>query len=182
VRAAATARRRDPLDLDAAGWTVSVRAIEQGLLHDGLTHDGALRSAVESGVAFEQWDVGVARAAWLGPWPPTEPVLRATLARIASRNGDGPWVVPWPGDQDDGLPGTEPPSVVATLWLARALALAGQPDEAHERIEAVAALGGAVGLLPESFDPRTGLALGNRPSAEAHVAFLEAVLTQGRRA
>ncbi len=103
--------------------------------------------------------------------------MRATLAQIASRNGDGPWVLPWPVDLDDGWPGSEPPSVTATLWLAGALGLAGQSDEAHERLEAVAALAGPLGLLPESVDPRTGLALGNRPSAEAHVALLEAVIT-----
>ena len=109
-------------------------------------------------------------------------MVRSTLDRVVSRNSDGPWSVPWPAELDDGLPGSEPPSVVATLWMARALALAGEVDAAHERIDAVAGLGGALGLLPESFDPRGGLALGNRPSAEAHVAFLQAVVTLDGRA
>jgi GH15 family glucan-1,4-alpha-glucosidase len=38
------------------------------------------------------------------------------------------------------------------------------------------ALGGPLALLPESIDARTGTGLGNRPSAEAHLALLEAVL------
>jgi hypothetical protein len=182
VRAADAARRRDPLDLSAAAWTVSVRAVERWLLRHGLTSDGVLRSAADDGADPEQWDVGVCRAAWLGPWPPGDAVVRSTVDRITSRNTDGPWLVPWPADVDDGLPGTEPPSVAATLWMARALALAGEADAAHERVEAVATLGEHLGLLPESFDARGGLALGNRPSAEAHVAFLEAVLTLDQQA
>jgi len=182
VRAADRARRRHPLDLSAAGWTVSVRAVEQWLLRHGLTSGGVVRSAAADGPDPEQWDVGVARAAWLGPWPPDDVVVRSTLDRVVSRNSDGPWLVPWPAELDDGLPGSEPPSVVATLWMARALALAGEADAAHERIEAVAGLAGGLGLLPESYDARSGLALGNRPSAEAHVAFLQAVLTPDGRA
>ena len=76
---------------------------------------------------------------------------------------------------DDGWPGTEPPSLAATLWWARAAALAGDTDAAHERVEAVLALAGPLGLLPEAVDPRTRTALGNRPSVEAHVALLSAI-------
>jgi alpha,alpha-trehalase len=65
--------------------------------------------------------------------------------------------------------------VAATLWWARAAALAGQLDEARAGVEAAVALAGPLGLLPESVDPRTGLALGNRPSAESHVALLGAI-------
>jgi len=174
TRAAASARSRNPLDLDAAGWVGAVRDIERWLLRDGVTADGILRSP-----GGDQCDAGLARAAWLGPWPAWDHVVVATLERIRDRNADGPWLVPWPADVDDGRPGTEPASVVATLWWARAAALAGRTDEAHERIEAAVALGGPLGLLPESVDARTGMALGNRPSAAAHTALLEAILAVG---
>jgi GH15 family glucan-1,4-alpha-glucosidase len=175
-RLAATATRRNPLDLDAAGWGVSVRAIEGWLLHDGVAPDGVLRPSSDPAFPSDQWDAALSRSAWLGPWPPYDHVVRATLERIRSRNSDGAWLVPWPVDLDDGRPGIEPPSVVATLWWARAAALAGDLEEAHERIDAAVALGGPLALLPESIDARTGMGLGSRPSAEAHVALLEAVL------
>jgi len=177
ARAATAARGRNPLDLDAAGWTVGVRAIERWLLHDAVASDGILRATGDPDVPAEQTDAGLVRAAWLGPWPETDHVVRATLERVRSRNGDGEWIVPWPVELDDGLPGDEPPSVAATLWWARAAALTGDLDAAHGRIDAVVAAGGPLGLLPESFDPRTATALGNRPSAEAHASLLDAVLT-----
>jgi GH15 family glucan-1,4-alpha-glucosidase len=175
ARLAAAARRSNPLDLDAAGWAVAAREVERWLVDEGVAPDGVLRAVAGAPPASGQWDASLARAAWLGPWPAGDHVVAATLARVRSRNDESGWAVPWPTDIDDGLPGTEPPSVVATLWGARAAALAGDLDGAHARIEAAVALAGPLGLLPESVDPRTGLALGNRPSAEAHVALLSAI-------
>jgi GH15 family glucan-1,4-alpha-glucosidase len=174
-RLAATARRRNPLDLDAAGWALAARETERWLLEHGAGPDGVLRPLTDAPTASGQWDAALARCAWQGPWPASDHLVRATLARIRARNEDGGWLVPWPTDLDDGLPGAEPPSVVATLWWARGAALAGQLDAAVERIETSIALAGPLGLLPESVDPRTVLALGNRPSAEAHVALLAAI-------
>jgi hypothetical protein len=166
VSAAASARSRNPLDLDAAGWHTAARDIERSVLE-----------AVGSGAVLDVvTDAGLARMAWLGPWPAWDQVAVATLERLIERNGQGPWIYPWPEGLDDGLPGVEPPSVEATLWVARALALAGREDEANERIEAAAGLAGPLGLLPESVDPVTGMALGNRPAAAAHVALLGAIL------
>jgi GH15 family glucan-1,4-alpha-glucosidase len=175
ARLAAAARRRNPLDLDAAGWAVGARDVERWLLDAGVAPDGVLRAVADAPPASGQWDASLARAAWLGPWPATDHVVGATLARIAARNDESGWAVPWPTDLDDGLPGAEPPSVTATLWCARAAALAGDLDAAHLRIEAAIALAGPLALLPESVDPRTAMALGNRPSAEAQVALLSAI-------
>jgi GH15 family glucan-1,4-alpha-glucosidase len=107
-------------------------------------------------------------------------VVTATVAHVERHLRDGPWVLPYSEDVDDGRPGTEPASVVATLWLARALASAGRWDEAHERMEAVGALGGPLHLLSESVDPTLRSPLGNRPSAAAHVAFLQAAVALDR--
>ncbi|HZQ58875.1 MAG TPA: trehalase-like domain-containing protein [Acidimicrobiales bacterium] len=175
ARLAERARRRNPLDFDAAGWAAAARDIERSLLHDGVGPDGVLRPLTDALPASGQWDAALARCAWQGPWPAGDHVVRATLDRARARNEDGGWLVPWPVDLDDGLPGAEPPSVTATLWWARAAALTGDVDAAHERVEAVLALAGPLGLLPEAVDPRMGMALGNRPSAEAHVALLSAV-------
>jgi GH15 family glucan-1,4-alpha-glucosidase len=62
------------------------------------------------------------------------------------------------------------------LWLARSLALGGRWEEAHLIMEAAVDLAGPLHLLPTSVDPSSGEPLGNRPSAEAHVALISAAL------
>ncbi|GAC1314694.1 MAG: glycoside hydrolase family 15 protein [Acidimicrobiales bacterium] len=169
--AVAEARRRNPLDLDAAGWQVAVRDLERWLRDTAVGNGGILRANVPGAA-----DAALARVAFWGPWPADDPVTRATLAHIETRLGNGAWLGPYAEELDDGLPGTEPASVTATLWLARALATAGRWDEAHERMEAAATLAGTLHLMPESVDPTRRAALGNRPSASAHVAFIEAAV------
>ena len=171
--AAATgeARRRNPLDLDAAEWQTAVRDIERWFRETAVGEGGLLRANVP-GAAY----AALARVASWGPWPADDPVTRATLAHIGTRLGNGPWLTPYSEELDDGLPGSEPASVVATLWFARALAATNRWDEAHERMEAAIDLGGPLHLLPESIDPTRRAALGNRPSAAAHVAFLQAAV------
>jgi len=176
IAVAAAARRRNPLDLDAAGWLVMARALEGALQTEA---DGVLR--VASGLTGTAGtDAALVRVAWLGPWPADDPVVRATLERLIERNSEGGWLHAWPVDIDDGLPGSEPCSVVATLWLARALALAGRWEEAHERMERAVDLAGPLHLFPESVNGTTGAPLGNLPSTPAHVAFVEAALALAR--
>jgi hypothetical protein len=174
ARVSALAWRRHPLDLDAAGWHEACVGVERSLLEAAVAGSGALRGR-------RGWDpdAGLVAVAWLGPWPPDDAVVGATIERVRSRLGHGPWVLPYPEDADDGWPGTPPASVEATLWMARAEALSGQVDEANLRMEAVATLAGPLGLLPESVDPTTGEARGNRPSAGAHLAWIEAALAVG---
>ena len=207
--AAASARRRNPLDLDAAGWQVAARQVERWLASKGVDAGGVLRpfAAADGGSAAgldggsfrpggtgagaeagAGWtgslaggsDAALVRVAAWGPWPPDDVVVRNTIDRIIERNGDGPWIRPWPADLDDGRAGTEPASVTATLWVIRALALARRWEEAQERLDAVLTLAGPLGLLAESVDATTGDALGNRPSAAAHLALIEAALALGR--
>ena len=188
--AAASARRRNPLDLDAAGWHVAGRQIERWLTSTGVDAGGVLRpfaatdaaEAPAGGTGSEAGgsDAALVRVAAWGPWPPDDVVVRNTIDRIIERNGDGPWIRPWPSDLDDGRAGTEPASVTATLWVVRALALARRWEEAQERLDAVLTLAGPLGLLPESVDATTGVALGNWPSAAAHLALIEAALALGR--
>ena len=180
--AASSARRRHPLDLDAAGWQLAAREIERWLTSTGVDAGGVLKPFAQSEGASAEGgsDAALVRVAAWGPWPADDVVVRSTIDRVLERNGDGPWIRPWPSDLDDGRAGFEPASVTATLWVVRALALDRRWEEAQERMEAVVALAGPLGLLPESVDSATGAALGNRPSAAAHVALIEAALALGR--
>ncbi|GAC1592396.1 MAG: glycoside hydrolase family 15 protein [Acidimicrobiales bacterium] len=178
--AAAEARRRHPLDLDATSWHAAVRDIESWLQRDGVGASGVLRAGTDTrrggpdGAAGS--DAALIRVATWGPWGADDPVTAATLARVEQRLGQDQWLFPYPDDLDDGLSGSEPASVVATLWLARALAACGRWDEAHGRMEAAISLGGSLHLLPQSVNPGPGAPLGNRPDAGAHAAFLDAAL------
>ena len=166
--AATAARRRNPLDLAAARWHAAAREIEDALL-------ALARPALPSGVE-RATDASIVRLAGLGPWAPDDEVVRATISSVATTLGDGLWIYPYSPDLDDGLEGHEPPSVVATLWLARALARTGRWEEAHARVEAAVDLAGPLHLLPESVDVPSRGPLGNRPSAAAHVALIGAAL------
>jgi hypothetical protein len=144
---------RHPLDLDAVGWHRARRAAEAAMAEWGPTLP-------------DTPDPGVLSAAWLGPWPTEDPRVAASMAEVRLRHGVGLFLAP------------EPPaaSVVETLRYARALAALGRWEEANLTVEAVRDLAGPLGLLPVAVDPTTGQGRGNRPSAAAHLAFLEATL------
>jgi GH15 family glucan-1,4-alpha-glucosidase len=75
---------------------------------------------------------------------------------------------------DDGLSGAEGTFLICTFWLAEALALAGEVDEAEAVFERAAATANDVGLMAEEVDPETGELLGNFPQAFSHVGMVNA--------
>jgi GH15 family glucan-1,4-alpha-glucosidase len=75
---------------------------------------------------------------------------------------------------DDGLRGGEGTFLMCTFWLAEALALAGEVDEARAVFERAAATANDVGLMAEEVDPGTGELLGNFPQAFSHVGLINA--------
>ncbi len=95
-------------------------------------------------------------------------MVSASVDEVRRHLGVGPWLAPNPPAA----------SVVATLRYARALAALERWDDADAALEACTDLAGPLGLLPECVDPTTGEARGNRPSAAAHLAYLEALLTR----
>jgi hypothetical protein len=155
--------KRNPLDVDAAGWHRQRMAAEANLLAHAARHRGALDDGREADALL---------VAWYGPWPEDDPVITATTAATTSRLSAGGWLLARAPDVDSGRAA----SVVATLWRIRALAASKRWEEANLAMETVATLAGPLGLLPEFVDPTTGRARGNRPCAAAHLAFVEAAL------
>jgi hypothetical protein len=166
--------QRNPLDLDAAHWHDQRVRLEKELLAAAAKGRGGLTAMF--GQAGDPVDASLLRVAWLGPWPAYDMVVETTIDKLAEQLSSGPWLHPYPVELDDGFGGEAGASVVATLWQARALAVIGRWEEANLIMEAVSALAGPLGLLPERVDPTTGEPLGNRPSAAAHLAFIEAAL------
>jgi GH15 family glucan-1,4-alpha-glucosidase len=171
-RMARLARAANPLDLDALGWQQAAAGILTGLEADAAAGRGL---SIDSGPG-EHPDAALLRLAWAGPWPLDHPPVVATVDRILQRLGTGPVLNRYPADVDDGRPGPDSPDVLASLWAVRALAGLQRWEEAHERMARICALGEPLGLLSEAVDPLSGEMLGNRPSAGAHLALIEAAL------
>jgi GH15 family glucan-1,4-alpha-glucosidase len=109
-----------------------------------------------------------------GPWPPFHPVVVRTVERTIERLESGRLLYRLPATVDDGRAGPDNPDLLASLWGVRALARLERWEEAHERMEAVLALAGPVGLLSEAADPTSGELLGNLPSTAVHLAVIDA--------
>jgi len=82
----------------------------------------------------------------------------------------------------DGLPGSEGAFLACSFWLANALQMIGQDDEAAELFGRLLALRNDLGLLSEEYDPRYGRQVGNTPQAFSHVPLIQAALNLDRHA
>jgi GH15 family glucan-1,4-alpha-glucosidase len=178
-----TARRAqtaNPLDLAAVVWRQEARRVLRWLESDGLAADGGLRRDPSPG---DHPDAALLRVAWRGPWPPEHPIVTRTVDRILERLANGLLLHRLPAEVDDGRSGTDSPDLLASIWAARALAALGRWEEAHDRFEAVAGLGGELGLLADAADPISGELLGNLPAAGVHLAVIDtaAALEAGPR-
>jgi GH15 family glucan-1,4-alpha-glucosidase len=80
----------------------------------------------------------------------------------------------------DGLPGSEGAFLACSFWLANALDMIGQDDEATELFERLMSLRNDLGLLSEEYDPRYGRQVGNTPQAFSHVPLIQAALNLDR--
>jgi len=76
----------------------------------------------------------------------------------------------------DGLSGSEGAFLACSFWLANALQLTGQPDEAAGMFEHLLSFRNDVGLLSEEYDPRHGRLVGNTPQAFSHFALIQTAL------
>ena len=80
----------------------------------------------------------------------------------------------------DGLSGSEGAFLACSFWLANALHMIGQDDEATELFERLLRLRNDVGLLSEEYDPRYRRQVGNTPQAFSHVPLIQAALNLDR--
>jgi hypothetical protein len=173
-RMAASARRKNPLDLDAAGWQQESRAIRAWVEDFGVAAAGGLRRDTS---AADYPDADLLAVAWRGPWPADHLVTVKTVERALDRLGQGPALIErYPPEVDDGLPPGRPPGMAVSFAAVRALAALGRWDEAHARMEVLCGLTGPLGLAGEAADARTGQVLGNYPATGSHLALVAAAL------
>jgi len=104
--------------------------------------------------------------------PPDDPRILRTIERTRQELGEGPFVHRY--RTDDGVGGAEGAFVLCGFWLAEALAMAGQIEEAQRVFVAHAEASNHLGLLAEEIDPGSGELLGNFPQAFSHLGLINA--------
>ncbi len=176
-RMAQLARAANPLDLQAVAWQQEARGILTWLETAGVAADGGLRRDGRPGRGDgDEPDAALVRVAWRGPWPTAHPVVAATVDRVLDRLGSDRFLYRYSPQVDDGRAGPDNPDLTASLWAVRALTRLQRWEEAHERMEAIVAAGGRLGLLAEAVDPLNGELMGNLPSTAVHLALVDAAL------
>jgi len=146
--------------------------------------DPARQSFVQS-YGSTELDASLLRLPAVGFLPPTDPRITATVSAIRRELsvGDGLLLRYSTGAQGqvDGLAGGEGAFLACSFWLADALALAGEQDQARGLFERLLMLRNDVGLLAEQYDPHRKQLTGNFPQALSHLALVNTALILSRR-
>jgi len=104
--------------------------------------------------------------------PPTDDRVLRTIEWIREELGDDPFIYRYRAD--DGVGGEEGAFILCGFWLAEALAMAGQVDEAQRVFVAHAEASNHLGLLAEEIEPASQTLLGNFPQAFSHLGLINA--------
>ncbi len=171
-RAAGFARSSNPLDMSAATWQAEGTAVAKWLDKQAERNAGQLTIYPPS----EEADAALLAVAWQGPWPADHPVVAATVDLTLARLSSGAFVYRHSDKVGDGTPGPDNPDLEATFLAARALAIMGRWEEAHERMEAAvnAIARSGPGVLAETVDPASGATYGNLACGPVALALLDA--------
>ena len=167
------ARARDPLDLAQVPWRTASREIAAWVEANGRAAGGGLRADPSPA---EVADAHLVQVAGRSPWAGDQRLVAATVDRVISQLGSGPFVARYDERFSDGLPAGEGALLATSFWTVEALALLGRWEEAHERMEALCGFSRPLGLLAEQADPVTGDFLGNLPQTRSHLSLIRAAL------
>ncbi len=104
------------------------------------------------------------------PWdhPRVKSTVRAVARELTSADGE----LVYRYRNSDGLEGDEGAFSICTFWLAHALAMTGEREQAQRVMERMLRHANHVGLFSEEIDPQSGEFLGNFPQAFTHIALI----------
>ena len=125
-------------------------------------------------VGSQELDASLLLGALHGYADPSGDRLRATVDRVRSELGEGPYVRRYTGE--DGVGGSGGAFLACSFWLVEALARSGRLDEATVLMDELLELGNDVGLYAEELEPKTAAFLGNMPQALSHLALITAAV------
>ncbi len=152
------------------GWKRSRDEIADAILTQGWNEKAG---AFTQSFGSDELDASNLMMPIVGFLPADDPRMVATINATAERLTDEHGLV-YRYLAHDGLEGEEGTFLLCTFWLAHALALAGEVDQARETFERAIAYANDVGLLAEEVDANTGELLGNFPQAFSHIGLVNA--------
>jgi GH15 family glucan-1,4-alpha-glucosidase len=152
------------------GWSQTREEIAHAILTEGWSDSAG---AFTQSFGSDELDASSLMMPIVGFLPADDPRMLATINAIAERLTDDRGLV-YRYLAHDGLPGDEGTFLLCTFWLAHALALAGEVEQARDTFERAAAYANDLGLLAEEVDPETGELLGNFPQAFSHIGLVNA--------
>lgn len=151
------------------GWKQAAREVHEDVLRRGLDSSG--RHFVAA-YGLERADASLLLFPIHGFLSPTHPKILDTIRWVRSELATGPFLHRY--RMDDGVGGPEGAFVLCGFWLAEALAMAGELDEAQRIFVAHAEASNHLGLLAEEIDPVSHELLGNFPQAFSHLGLINA--------
>jgi GH15 family glucan-1,4-alpha-glucosidase len=130
----------------------------------------------------DQLDASALRLVQLGFLRTSDRRLRTTIDAIDAGLSEGPLVYRYRAEHtDDGVNSPEGSFIICAFWLADALAIVGDLEEAQRRFERLLQFGAPAGLFSEEVHPARGELLGNYPQAFSHLALISAAVNIERR-
>ncbi len=162
------------LDEDPARWHAEKEQIRREVLSRGFNESRRSFVAVLDGAELDASLLYIAR---VGMVEPGDPRMISTIDAIRRELGKDDLIYRYDTrTTNDGLPSGEGAFLPCSFWLAEALALSGNENEARAVFEKTVARANDVGLLSEEIDPESGALLGNMPQALTHIALLNAAI------
>jgi GH15 family glucan-1,4-alpha-glucosidase len=175
-RAIQLAERDHLPDRDIGRWRAEVEAITDFV--DGQCWS-PLQKSYTRHAGTDELDAGLLLGVLFGYAEPDDHRLVSTVEAVRRELAHGPFVSRYTGE--DGLRGSEGAFLACSFWLAEALALVGERDDAIGLMEQLVGLANDLGLYAEEIDPGTGEFLGNFPQGLTHLALINAaVAIQGQ--
>jgi GH15 family glucan-1,4-alpha-glucosidase len=167
------------LPADTETWTRVRSEIHAAVVRHGFSD--RLQAFTQS-FGSDDLDASALRLVQLGFLPHGDRRLRSTIDAVDAGLSTGPLVFRYrPENTDDGFSSPEGSFIICAFWLADALALVGDLEQAERRFERLLNFASPLGLLSEEVDPTTGAMLGNYPQAFSHLALISAAINIERR-
>ncbi|MEM7168080.1 MAG: trehalose-phosphatase [Planctomycetota bacterium] len=151
----------------APEWIALRDEIASDVLENGFKPEVGTFAAAYDGTDL---DASVLYVGMTGLVAPDDPRFVGTVRAMDRYLRDGASVYRY--RFDDGLPGAEGGFHICTTWLIESLLLIGDVDAADELFQDYVALAGPTGLLPEEFDTKLQVSLGNHPQAYSHLGLI----------
>jgi GH15 family glucan-1,4-alpha-glucosidase len=154
---------------DAARWRAEAVLLRTDVLDRGWD---ASRGTFVQAYDAPELDAAVLVAPQIRFLERTDPRVRSTVDAVRRELGSSHEELIYRYRRPDGLPGSEGAFVICSFWVAHALALMGDVDEAERLFRKLLARATPLGLYGEEIDPDTGAHLGNFPQALSHAAVI----------